>query len=339
LNILFLNDYITQLGGAEVVIKNVMEQSKHNIELQKSTDLPNINLNNYDIIHLHSLFDVLPNRKLLKSRKVVWSLHGYVLDCTKQSGLCNSPIIKRNCLGCHGVLGYTRFYFKRLRAIRDLVYNYLSYLLVHSDWMLEYYAIINPIRYVKIKQLPIPLETKDMTISNNKEDYIFFSARCVFDKNPLGFIKICDELGIKGKMALYYLTGRPLFKDYMERLRRSHNVEVFLDLEKKDLFDLYKHAKLTVHPHVYAEPFGIGSANSILLGTPLITYPFGNLKNLATVISYPLNNMIKTVDKLMKDEYYYQLVLEQALMDRNKLIQEHNSIKLWDEFYEQLAKD
>lgn len=136
-------------------------------------------------------------------------------------------------------------------------------------------------------------------------------------------------------MALDYMPGHPHFKDYVRLLRDPH-VELHYDVELDDLFDFYRHARLTVHPHKYLEPFGIGSINSILLGTPLLTYAHGNLKAFSEYWPLDYTTLRDITSNLLEDPELYQLILDHVRDLRDILLVEHGPVAVdrWDETYE-----
>jgi len=331
LNVLHVNDYVGEVGGAEVAVKLLI--SRLGGDLISTTNFTTDAAKKYDVIHLHSVWNLLSRRRSLYSSRVpyVYTAHGYTLDCTKQSGLCIPGCIPTgSCSTCQGIIARALFSRSRLKPLLEVVRQSKA-IIVHSKWMQFYYRRWNP------TYLPIPLEIEEMQPldPSEKERYLFFSARCVFDKNPFAFARLCKELHVKGIMALDFLAGtsRGLFKDYVKTLRNEY-VEFYFDPEKEERFDLCHHAYLTVHPHVYCEPFGIASANSILLGTPLIAYPFGNLRDLATITAFPYAELRRTVDRALIDDAYYHLLCEKTLTRRNKLTKELDCVEDWERFYE-----
>lgn len=326
MKILFINDQIGEVGGAEIVIKNVIAKSRHKINVLPSHQVTHNDIEENDIIHLHNVGQFLKRRNVLNGSKYVCSIHDYRLHCPNSLGTCQ--VYDIGCLKCMGFFRYLARYFLKHRPFRELALK-SSGLIVHSEYMKQFY------KEYETTYLPIPLETDKTDLLHKDEEYLFFSSRCSHEKNPLAFIDLCKQLDVEGIMTLYNLTTGPLFKEYITKMR-TPNVEIFYDLEVDQLFDLYRHAHLTVHPHLYAEPFGIGSANSILLGTPLITYPFGNLNNLATRTASNYGALVKIVKQTYEDPEFYQRLLDETEVKRMNLTKELDSIDMWDEYYESL---
>jgi len=328
LKVLFINDFGGALGGAEVVIKKVRERSRHEIDLMISDEVEAETLDNYDLIHVHNANRLLGKLDVLNGKKYVVSLHDYRFDCQEQLKTCLVEN-KHPCIRCAGVFDYLIHMISRKRPMAKLVSN-AAQVIVHSDYMRRHYSKLDPV------YLPIPLEVEEMEPledPGDRGDYLFYSARCSPEKNPFDFVKLCRKLDAKGVMALDYLATRATFKDYV-RLLRDENVEIYYDLELEKLFELYRHAFLTVHPHLYAEPFGIGSTNSILLGTPLIAYPHGNLAHLASFTAPTFEDLVEIVHKARESPEFYDYLLEKTALMREEFSREFDSIKKWDDFYE-----
>lgn len=204
---------------------------------------------------------------------------------------------------------------------------------VDSEFMKEFYHTYNP------TLLPLPLETDLLIPCDDKEDYIFYTGRLSFEKNPYGFVDIINKTGLKGKMAIYDITDdmlgiRSNYKELLEN--NNNNIEIFLNPSKEKMIDLVRHAKFTVLPYFFAEPFGVAAANSVLCGTPLITFPYGNLRNFTKLLPKTLDEMIQMV-KMNDEQYRYELKETEKKGDELRIIHNpENAIKVWDEMYDKL---
>jgi glycosyltransferase involved in cell wall biosynthesis len=189
--------------------------------------------------------------------------------------------------------------------------------------------------------LPLPLETDILKPckSEEKEDYIFYTGRLSFEKNPHGFIDIINRTGLKGKMIVYdtvedIMGTKEQYSDILNC--NNKNIEIILNPTKEKMIELVKHAKFTVLPYFFAEPFGVAAANSVLCGTPLIAFPYGNVRNMTHLLPKTLDEMINVLE--MNDEQYLNN-LKITMKRSNELRQLHdpkNAIKIWDEAYENL---
>jgi glycosyltransferase involved in cell wall biosynthesis len=140
-------------------------------------------------------------------------------------------------------------------------------------------------------------------------------------------------------MAIYDtsddITG--VISHYKEILENTNeNIEIFLNPSIEKMIDLVRHAKFTVLPYFFVEPFGIAAANSVLCGTPLITFPYGNLRSFTRLLPKTLDEMIQMVK--MNDERYMDELAE-TIKKGNELREIHrpeNAIRKWDEMYDKL---
>lgn len=324
MKILHLNDYLSGYGGSEVVMNNIVRVSSHEGEISTFEDAQD--LDSYDLIHVHNVWSKKFDK--LKGRKLIMSIHDYRLTkCMIGMRLCEAE--NRNCLTCRGLLGFYLNHL-RIRPLWKFVDKQSPTLVVHSPYMKDYYKPKFDTTY-----MPIPLEVKDMNPSDNREDYLFFSARCSNEKNPFAFARMCKEIGVKGVMAL--TISNTYFKSYMRQLQKFPNIEVFIEPEFKEQIDLYRHAKLTVHPYKYAEPFGISCVNSILCGTPLLSYPYGNLPHVSTLTAYGYESLKNMVIGALESPVFYEALVKKTLEMRQKFVEEFDCGKRWDNFYEGLA--
>jgi len=74
------------------------------------------------------------------------------------------------------------------------------------------------------------------------------------------------------------------------------------------------------------------------LGTPLVAYPFGNLKNVATFTAYPFRRLVMAVRTLLRNDGTYEVALKETMRKRELFLKEFDSISLWDDFYTQLGE-
>lgn len=325
MKILHLNDYLSGYGGSEVVMNNLVRISKHGGDIDLYEDVHDFD--DYDIIHLHNVWAKDYSR--LKDKTVVFSIHDFRLTkCLRAMRLCEAEP-SRKCLTCRGLLGLY-LHQLRLKPIWNFVKKQQPNLVVHSNFMKSYYASKHQTTY-----LPIPLEVRDMKPSETKENYLFYSARCSNEKNPFAFARLCKDLKMKGKMAL--TISNAYFKQYMKELKKYPEVEVILEPNFKELVELYRHAKITVHPYLYAEPFGIGCVNSILCGTPMLSYPFGNLPYVSTLTAYGYDALKNMVSRALESSEFYETLAKKTLDMRTDFVSEFDCGEKWDNFYEGLA--
>lgn len=311
----------------------VKDYSQHNITFCANTDINNFDLDDYDILHVHQQ---IHDKFLNSDIKTIYNIHNFVLSCPMGGNIClilnkflHNPLTCSDCLGYVGMKTGGDNLKKYIRFAQNV-----DTIAVHSDYMREYYHNYNPV------VLPLPLET-NIEPTENKEEYLFYTGRLSFEKNPYGFVDIINKTGLRGKMVLYTLASdisnsKKYYQDLFKLIKNNKNIELYLDPSLNVMFELIRHAKFTVLPYFFTEPFGIAAANSVLCGTPLVTFPYGNLRNMTSVLPKTQEEMIQIL-KMNDKQYTY--ILEETLKKRDELKQVHNpknAIEIWDNIYEHL---
>lgn len=248
--------------------------------------------------------------------------------CLVLNKFLKEPLTCLNCLGYLGIKtgGDNLKRWHELARKADLI-------TVDSEFMKEFYHTYDP------TLLPLPLETDILVPCEEKEDYLFYTGRLSFEKNPYGFLDVINKTGLKGKMAIYDTSEdiigiKSHYKELLEN--NNKNIEIFLNPSKEKMIDLVRHAKFTVLPYFFAEPFGVAPANSVLCGTPLITFPYGNLRSFTNLLPKTLDEMIQMV-KMNDEQYQYELKETKKKGDELRIIHRpETAIKKWDGVYDKL---
>lgn len=272
----------------------------------------------------------------------MYGVHNFNLNCPMGGYLCSvlnkfldNPLTCLNCLGYLGMKTGEETLKTSIRMAKkaDLI-------TVHSEFMKEFYHAYDPVN------LPLPLETDILTPCKDKEDYIFYSARLSFEKNPYGIVDIINRANVNAKIVLYTLVKEHVpanssshYDDFFKLVKKNKNIELILNPTVSEMISLVQYAKFTVLPYFFAEPFGIAAANSVLCGTPLIAFPYGNVRNITHLLPNTKDEMIKLVNM---DEKQYLVELGKTIIKSNGLRITHNpenAIKVWDEAYDKLGTD
>lgn len=316
-------------------LTTIKQYSKHEITLCGANDINKFNCDDFDIVHVHA--GIQKKFFSITKAKLIYNIHNFVLSCPMGGFCCivlnkflKNPLTCLNCLGYIGIKtgGDNLKISVELAQKADLI-------AVHSEFMKEFYHTYNPV------VLPLPLETDILIPCDDKEDYIFYTGRLSFEKNPYGFLDIVNKSGLKGKMVLYNLSEDIIgtsnhYKELIELVNNNKNIELILNPSKEKMIDLVRHAKFTVLPYFFVEPFGVAAANSVLCGTPLITFPYGNLRNFTKLLPKTLDEMIKMV-KMSDEQYQYELKETKKKSDELRIIHNaENAAKVWDEMYDKL---
>lgn len=326
---------LTDAGSKALCNCTVVAQqkySKHNITYCTEFEINDYKWNDYDLVHVNG---TICDQFFTTTAKTIYNIHAYILSCPPGGLYCtilnkflNNPL---TCYDCLGYLG--------LKTGSNNLTNYIKMakhadiLAVHSEYMKDFYHMYNP------TYLPLPLETDILTPCEDKDDYLLYTGRLSFEKNPYGFINIVNRTGMKGKMIIYHHINKELNigSHYEDILNNKYkNIEVILNPSKEYMIELTKHAKFIVLPYFFAEPFGVAAANSILCGTPVIAFPYGNYVNMTHLLPKTLNEMVKLCT--MSEEQYSK-TLEQTMKKSKNIRTAHdplNVVKLWDNIYSRL---
>ena len=187
--------------------------------------------------------------------------------------------------------------------------------------------IYNPFDIDKVGREKEIIEEEDKEYL--KEDYIVAVSRLVEDKGRVDLIEIYNGLYKKGIKEKLYILGEGPTRLQLEKRIKELKLEnrIFLIGQKNNPFPWMKNAKVFIHTS-YGEGFGLVFIESILCGTPVISYdcPTGP-KDILGKNQYGV--LVKTGDKKS-----FQIELDKLLKDeqrQNKYIRDFYKEKL-DEF-------
>jgi len=328
-----LTDILTE-GLCKCHSSNLKKYTMHDVTFCTSNDMYKYDYDTFDMIYTHVTAD---DKMLTTKAKIIYSLHVFHISCPYGGFYClvlnkflEDPLTCLNCLGYLGIkTGETRLKkYIRLAKRADII-------TVDSNFMKEFYHAYDPV------YLPVPMETDVLTPCSDKENYILYTGRLSFEKNPYGFVDIINKTGLKGKMIIYNFlpndsttNSKRYYKEILENTNK--NIEIFINPSKEEMIELVKHAKFTVLPYLFAEPFGIASLNSVLCGTPLVAFPYGNSRNMTHLLPKTLDEIIQLVKM---DDKQYQLTIKETLKKSDELRDMHDpvkAVKKWDKLCENL---
>ena len=133
----------------------------------------------------------------------------------------------------------------------------------------------NPdVRYAGVVHNGIDLEPYPLT--KDKDDYLVFLGRSSPQKGPELAVEIAKRAGMPLKMAIK--IGEPEEREHWESKvvpRMTGREEVFENASHECKVDVLAHARATLFPIQWEEPFGLVMVESMACGTPVIACPRG----------------------------------------------------------------
>ena len=107
-------------------------------------------------------------------------------------------------------------------------------------------------------------------------DYLLFLGRMTPDKGAHHAIAVATESGVSLKIA--GKSREPLERQYFDELVRPHlssTIEYVGEVTHREKVHLLQHARATLFPIEWDEPFGLVMIESMACGTPVIATRFG----------------------------------------------------------------
>ncbi len=178
----------------------------------------------------------------------------------------------------------------------------------------------------ELKHLILPavhnaIEVQDFAFQPQKSDYFITLARFSREKGQATAAKLCDELGVKLKMAgpvagitsprqMILELANPLspyrayadFKYYSDKvlplLVHNHDLEYVGNVDGEDKIDFIGRAKALLFPIDWEEPFGMAPIEALACGTPVVAMNRGAMPE---IIKHGVNGFLAKTEAEFKD--------------------------------------
>ncbi len=194
---------------------------------------------NFDIIHNHLGWRLLPFIKILKT-KVVTTLHG-PLD-----------------------IGYQRFIYQKFPSS-----YYISISKNQRQPLPKLNFVGNVYNGIDIESFPF---------KEKSGNYLAFLGRMSPEKGPLEAIKIAKKTKMKLIMAAKIdLVDKEYFSKEIEPLIDNRMIKFIGEVGHKKKVQLLQNAKALLAPINWREPFGLFLIESMACGTPVIAFKHGSV--------------------------------------------------------------
>ena len=127
-----------------------------------------------------------------------------------------------------------------------------------------------------VANCPNAIDLEAYPVEPARGDYLLFLGRLSFDKGAHRAIDVAKVTGLPLKIA--GKMREPLEKEYFEHYVRpnlSWGMEYLGEVSHEEKVDLLQHARVTLFPISWEEPFGLVMIESMACGTPVVATRFG----------------------------------------------------------------
>ena len=150
-----------------------------------------------------------------------------------------------------------------------------------------------------VATIPNAIDLEQYPFAHKKDGYLLFLGRMTADKGAHTAIEVARRLGECLIMAGKINEGpeRQYFNEQVEP-HLSDNVHFRGEVDMDVKVELYQHAKCTLFPIQWAEPFGLVMIESLATGTPVIAFRRGSVPE---VIDHGRTGfVVDTVDEMVE---------------------------------------
>ena len=148
-----------------------------------------------------------------------------------------------------------------------------------------------------IANVPNALDLSVYPFARVSGDYLLFLGRMSPDKGAHRAVTIAVETGLPLKIA--GKCAEPAEREYFDALVRPHlneRIEYLGEVSHGEKVELLQHARATLFPIEWAEPFGLVMIESMACGTPVIATRYGSVPE---VIEHGRSGIIVSDYRLM----------------------------------------
>lgn len=353
MKVLHLNDKLEISGGVEVNISNIIkylkesqvqsfwlgicqenglycvrEKGKCQLDFKSINEVFDylkrfVNINEIDIIHIHSISNPRLIRKCFKIVPVIRSMRDPRMFCPGQGKfwrnsekICDIPFGKhcvyhaysQGCMNRHPKRVINSIYntFKEIDFSKEMY----KAIIVMSDYMYsESIKVGMPSKVLKVNpHLTNLIPTNKLIDTSNREvKHIIFIGRLSRTKGVHYFIKVGIALLEKGKKLIFDIVGdghdRKIFQDMIPVALQKYFI--FHGWQSKEnVQHLLSNSFLMLFTSIYPEAFGISGIEAMMQGKPVVGFNVGGvstwLKNEKTGYLIEVKNIEEMVIKTLE---------------------------------------
>lgn len=181
------------------------------------------------------------------------------------------------------------------------------------------------------------IEESDFTFWENSDNYYLWVGKFNHDKGPDKAIAVAKKTGIKlilaGKIDRLEKEDYAYFKQRIEPRIDQKQITYIGEIGGKKKNEIFGKAKAFLNPINWNEPFGLVMAESLAVGTPVISYRNGAAEEI--IVNGETGFLVDSLEEMV------QKIPKVDLIDRKKCRQrfeEHFTAKIMVENYEKLYK-
>jgi len=187
-------------------------------------------------------------------------------------------------------------------------------------------------------------QTKKLMLLKERENIVTFVGRITYQKGPINFINIAEQLALRDKNIRFVMAGDGDMIEQCRKITRKLGLSERFSfpgfLDHNEVHKLLMHSKLFIMPSIY-EPFGLVALEAIAAGVPaMISKTSGVAEIIKSLIAFDprnINSATRIASEILNDSELAMSVVKKATAE----IEHFDWIKVASEIgqlYSELSK-